>query len=129
MVTQRSVILSAATDLMPVASGDEIRRCDQDDSAVLPPPLLTAKWPALIALIALTPAAAARSGVRAYALRLHGVRDHLAHHRRQRPFGHAVDRAPARAGRQPGQTVGRGGGARPPGARVEIPTSVGPRPL
>jgi hypothetical protein len=32
------VILSAAKDLMPVASGDEILRCAQDDSGAAPRP-------------------------------------------------------------------------------------------
>src|SRR5260370_13606162 len=46
------------------------------------------------------------------ALRPHRMRHHLAHHRRQRPFGHAVVAAPARARCELGQPVGRGGGAR-----------------
>src|SRR5260370_42151643 len=76
------------------------------------------KWAALTAL---TPAAGR--------LRLHRMRDHLAHHRRQRPFGPAVDRAPARAGREPGQAIGRGGGARHGELAMEMRQSVAHPPL
>src|SRR5882757_4254604 len=63
------------------------------------------------------------------ALRLHRMRDHLAHHRRQRPFGHAVDHAPARAGREPRQAVGRGGGTRDGELEMEVRKSVAHQPV
>jgi hypothetical protein len=59
-----AVILSEAKDLMPVASGNEILRFAQDDNYRHPQPATNVsatnvfgrpKWPALIALIALTP--------------------------------------------------------------------------
>src|SRR5216683_4414390 len=76
-----------------------------------------------------SPTAAARPGTRARALSLRRVRDHLAHHRRQRPFGHAVDRAPARAGRQLGESIGRGGGARHGELEMEMRKSVAHQPV
>src|ERR1700730_19448195 len=85
--------------------------------------------PNSLAETAETPTAAARPGTRARALSLHRVRDHLAHHRRQRPFGHAVDRAPARAGRQPGQAIGRGGGAGHGELEMEMRKSVAHQPV